>query len=309
MGLRAGELLGGFKEYLTLEKGLTPHTVEAYQKDVEKFFQFLESKGFNGSLQDISLALLRDFVKVLYDLGLEASSQARILSGLRAFFKYLQADQYITSNPAEFLEMPSPRRKLPVVLTVEEIDAMVATIDYSKPDALRNKAIIECLYGCGLRVSELASLRISHLHFQDGYIKVVGKGRKERLVPLGSYTQSHIQEYMQRERSRIHPVPGHEDFLFLSRLGRAISRISVFVIIKNLARAAGIKKVISPHTFRHTFATHLLENGADLRAVQEMLGHSSITTTEIYTHLDRSFLAETIRRFHPHGRLDEVFSG
>lgn len=280
----------------------------AYRRDMERFLQFLEDRGFAGSLSDIRLPLLQEYVKVLYELGLEASSQARILSGLRAFIRYLQMERYVEDNPAELLEMPAPQRKLPVVLTVEEIDAMISRIDTTKPEATRNRAIIECLYGCGLRVSELATLRLSHIHFDDSYLRVLGKGRKERLVPLGSFTQHYILEYL-KDRSLIHPVNGYEDFLFLSRLGRAINRVSVFIIIKNLARAAGIKKVISPHTFRHSFATHLLENGADLRAVQEMLGHASITTTEIYTHLDRRFLAETLHQYHPHGKLSGLVAG
>ncbi|MCS6979430.1 MAG: site-specific tyrosine recombinase XerD [Flavobacteriales bacterium] len=308
MPVSASELREGFLEYLVLEKGLTHNTLQAYDRDASRFLNFLNSQGFHGNLDEITPQVLQDYVKILYELGLEASSQARIISGLRAFFKYLQAESYIQTNPAELLEMPALRRKLPVVLTVEEIDAMVATIDDSKAEASRNRAIIECLYGCGLRVSELSSLRISHLHFEDAYVRVTGKGRKERLVPLGNSTQFFIKEYL-KDRSQIKPVPGHEDFLFLSRLGRAISRISVFVIIKNLARAAGIRKTISPHTFRHSFATHLIENGADLRAVQEMLGHASITTTEIYTHLDKAFLAETIHRYHPHGRLTALTPG
>jgi integrase/recombinase XerD len=295
-------------EYLALEKGLSVNSMQAYRRDMDRFLGFLESRGFSGSLADIKLPLLQEYVKILYDLGLEASSQARILSGLRAFFKYLLTEQYVEENPAELLEMPAPQRKLPVVLTVEEIDAMVARIDTTKPEASRNRAIIECLYGCGLRVSELATLRLSHLHFDDGYVRVLGKGRKERLVPLGSVTQSYIVDYL-KDRALIKPVRGHEDYLFLSRLGKAISRVSIFIIVKNLARAAGIRKTISPHTFRHSFATHLLENGADLRAVQEMLGHASITTTEIYTHLDRRFLAETIDKYHPHGKLNALEAG
>lgn len=308
MPLPVSELREGFMEYLALEKGLTANSMQAYRRDMDRFLGFLEKSGFNGSLADIKLPLLQEYVKILYELGLEASSQARILSGLRAFFKYLQTEHYVEDNPAELLEMPAPQRKLPVVLTVEEIDAMVARIDTTKPEASRNRAIIECLYGCGLRVSELAALRLSHLHFDDGYVRVMGKGRKERLVPLGSVTQSFIFEYL-KDRALIKPVRGHEDYLFLSRLGKAISRVSVFVIVKNLARAAGIRKTISPHTFRHSFATHLLENGADLRAVQEMLGHASITTTEIYTHLDRRFLAETIEKYHPHGKLSALEAG
>lgn len=308
MPLPVSELREGFMEYLALEKGLTANSMQAYRRDMDRFLGFLESRGFSGSLADIKLPLLQEYVKILYDLGLEASSQARIISGLRAFFKYLLTEQYVEDNPAELLEMPAPQRKLPVVLTVEEIDAMVARIDTTKPEASRNRAIVECLYGCGLRVSELATLRLSHLHFDDGYVRVMGKGRKERLVPLGSVTQSFISEYL-KDRSRIKPVRGHEDYLFLSRLGKAISRVSIFVIVKNLARAAGIRKTISPHTFRHSFATHLLENGADLRAVQEMLGHASITTTEIYTHLDRRFLIETLDKYHPHGKINALEAG
>lgn len=242
---------------------------------------------------------LQDFLKHIHALELGPRSQSRIISGVRAFFKYLLLENEIKSNPTDLLDMPQAMRKLPEVLSVEEIDKLIAMIDRSKPEGERNIAMLETLYGCGLRVSELTTLKITDIHFNDGYINVIGKGNKQRLVPLGGTAEKLIKNYLEHIRSHITPQKNAEDIVFLNRRGNKLSRVMVFLIIKNLAERAGIKKKISPHTLRHSFATHLIEGGADLRAVQEMLGHESITTTEIYTHLDRRYLRENILLYHP----------
>lgn len=289
----------GYRAYLKLEKSLSDNSVDAYLSDLDKFFQYLELRKFEGNIQDLQLKDLTDFVKRINELGLSATSQARIISGVRGFFQYLMMEDLSNHNPTDLLEMPKIGRKLPEVLSVEEIDAIISAIDLSKSDGHRNKAMIEVLYGCGLRVSELCELKISDLHLEDEYIKVTGKGEKERLVPIGKKTARYIQIYMEEYRSSGPIHAEGEDIVFLNRFGKSLSRVYVFLMIKELASKAGIKKSISPHTFRHSFATHLVDGGADLRAVQEMLGHASITTTEIYTHLDREFLRDTIERFHP----------
>jgi len=289
----------GFKAYLQLEKSLSDNTVQAYMQDLEKLTQYLLLINAERSPQQILLSDLEAFVKWISELGMTPSSQSRIISGIKNFYKYCLQEQISTKDPTALLEAPKLKRSLPDVLSFDEIESIIGAIDLSTPEGIRNKAVIETLYSCGLRVSELVNLKISCLYFDVGFIRVIGKGDKERLVPVGSSAIKHIEIY--KNNTRVHtPVkPGNEDILFLNRRGRKISRVMIFMIIKDLAKQAGITKNISPHTFRHSFATHLVEGGADLRAVQEMLGHESITTTEIYTHLDREYLRDTLQRFHP----------
>lgn len=289
----------GFKAYLQLEKSLADNSVEAYLHDVEMLTAYLQLQGQMKNPEAIELKDLQAFLKYVAGLGMTVGSQARIISGLRAFYKYCLLEQISRTNPTELLEAPKTTRKLPEVLTLEEIEAMIAQIDLSTPDGTRNKAILETLYSCGLRVSELVNLKLSCLYLDVGFIRVIGKGDKERLVPIGSDAKKFIGIYRHEIRVHAKVKKGEEDIVFLSKNGSRLSRIMIFYIIKELAKKAGIIKNISPHTFRHSFATHLVEGGADLRAVQEMLGHESITTTEIYTHLDREYLRETLHRFHP----------
>lgn len=291
----------GYKAYLQLEKSLSVNSVDAYVHDVHKFAQYLDFANLNLSPEKIELSHFQGFLKWINGLGMTARTQARVISGLKGFYKYLLLENIISVDPTEMLESPKIGRKLPNTLSVDEIDTLINSIDLSKPEGERNKAMLETLYGCGLRVSELVNLRISNLFFNDGFLRVTGKGDKERLVPLGSVAQKHILIYMDNVRSHLEIRKGYEDILFLNRRGSRLSRVMIFTIIKKLAFKAGLKKTISPHTFRHSFATHLVEGGADLRAVQEMLGHESITTTEIYTHLDREYLRSTILQFHPRG--------
>jgi integrase/recombinase XerD len=292
----------GFRDFLKLEKSLSPNSVEAYEHDVEKLIQFLEFHHLELQPGDITLHVLQDFIKWINQLGMSARTQSRVISGLRTFFKYLLLENVIRNNPAELLESPRIGRDLPDTLRVDEIDMLFAAIDLSTPEGERNKTILEVLYGCGLRVSELTNLKISELHFSQGFISVIGKGDKQRLVPIGERAVKQLKTFIHQVRSHIDIQKGQEDFIFLTKRGKPISRVMVFYIIKDLAEKAGIRKNISPHTFRHSFATHLIEGGADLRAVQEMLGHASITTTEIYTHLDRDFLRSNLLQFHPRGR-------
>ncbi len=289
----------GFKQYLQLEKSLSDNTVQAYMQDIEKLTQYLLLINAEKSPQQIELNDLEKFVKWIGELGMTPSSQSRIISGLKNFYKYCLQEEIVIKDPTALLEAPKLKRSLPDVLSFDEIESIIAAIDLSTPEGVRNKAVIETLYSCGLRVSELVDLKISCLYFEVGFIRVIGKGDKERLVPVGSSAVKHISLY--KNNTRVHtPIkPGNEDILFLNRRGRKLSRVMIFLIIKKLAKQAGITKNISPHTFRHSFATHLVEGGADLRAVQEMLGHESITTTEIYTHLDREYLRDTLQRFHP----------
>ncbi len=289
----------GFRAYLQLEKSLSDHSVLAYLQDLDKLTAYLEAQGMQPAPRDIRLTDLEAFLKWTAGLGLLPGSQARIISGIRSFFRYCLTEQVITVDPTQLLEAPKLRRALPDVLSFEEIEQLIGQIDLSRPEGGRNKAMLETLYSCGLRVSELVSLRISCLYLDVGFVRVTGKGDKERLVPVGSDAVKHIQIYRNQIRVHVPVQPGHEDILFLNRRGTALSRVMVFTLIKELARRAGIEKNISPHTFRHSFATHLVEGGADLRAVQEMLGHESITTTEIYTHLDRRYLRDTLEKFHP----------
>lgn len=289
----------GFKAYLLLERSLSANTLEAYEHDLEKLVQFLDYKGYRIMPETVKREQLQEFLRWISELGMTARSQARILSGIKAFYRYLLMENQIQDDPSELLEGPRLGRKLPDHLSVEEINALIAAIDLSTPEGQRNKAMIETLYSCGLRVSELTGLRLSETFFDIGFIKVTGKGDKERMVPIGQSALKQILLYLDHYRHQAPRVHGEEDYLFLNRRGRHLTRVMVFLIIKELAARAGIRTTISPHTFRHSFATHLVEGGADLRAVQEMLGHSSITTTEIYTHLDRDYLRSAILRFHP----------
>lgn len=301
-------LLKQFHQYIRLEKNLSPKSVEAYMHDVNKFVSYLaETKEIeiqsdtqtDQLLKQIQLEDLRHYMEYLYENGIQARSQARSISGLKAFYKFLMIEKTIDSNPTTLLESPKIGRKLPEVLAIPEIESMIEAVDLSLPEGHRNRAIIEVMYGCGLRVSETVNLLISQLFFKEGYIRVIGKGDKERLIPIGHTAQNAITLYLEGTRAKQKPKKGMEDHLFLNRRGSKLSREMVFIIIKNLAELAHIKKNISPHTLRHSFATHLIEGGADLRAVQEMLGHESITTTEIYTHLDREYIKSTIALHHP----------
>jgi len=289
----------GFKAWLQLEKSLADNSVEAYLRDIEKLTGYLQVSGEQKSPQDLTLADLEKFVQWISELGMTASSQSRIISGLRSFYQYCLLEQITTTDPTVLLEAPKQKRPLPDVLSFEEIEAIIAQADLSTPEGGRNKAILETLYSCGLRVTELVNLRLSCLYLDIGFVRVIGKGDKERLVPIGSDAVKYINIYKNNIRVHIPIKAGEEDIVFLNRRGSRMSRVMIFLIIKDLAKKAGIKKSISPHTFRHSFATHLVEGGADLRAVQEMLGHESITTTEIYTHLDREFLRDTLQQFHP----------
>jgi tyrosine recombinase XerD len=289
----------GFKAFLQLEKSLSDNSVEAYLRDIEKLIQFLHDKGSPGSPGDITLAELQQFIRWVGELGMTPASQARIISGIRSFYKYCLIENIVTKDPTVLLETPKLKRALPDVLTFDEIEAIIAQIDLSKPEGGRNKAILETMYSCGLRVSEVVNLKISGLYLDVGFIRVTGKGDKERLVPIGQSAIKYINIYKNDIRVHIPVKKGHEDVLFLNRRGARLTRVMIFLMLKELVKKAGISKNISPHTFRHSFATHLVEGGADLRAVQEMLGHESITTTEIYTHLDREYLRDTLHQYHP----------
>lgn len=289
----------GFKAWLRLEKSLSENSVSAYMGDIEKFTQYLSIS--DGKLQpgEVDLHILEKFLKWINELGMTASSQSRIISGLRSFYRYCLLEEITTRDPTALLETPKLAKKLPDVLSIKEIEKIIQSIDLSTPEGTRNKAIIETLYSCGLRVSELIDLKLSCYLPDAGYVRVTGKGDKERLVPIGEAATTYIDIYVSNIRVHLTIVQGNEDIIFLNRRGKKLSRVMIFMIIKDLAKKAGISKNISPHTFRHSFATHLVEGGADLRAVQEMLGHESITTTEIYTHLDREFLRDTLHQFHP----------
>lgn len=289
-------ILRGFGAYLQLERGLADNTRESYLFDIAKFLEFLKRE--NQTLRSVTDESLQAFVADLHDLGIAPRSQARIISGLKSFFKYLKAENYLDEDPTINLESPQTGRHLPEVLTVEQIDMLIDEIDKSTPEGRRNNAIIEVMYGCGLRVSELVNLEINKLFFDDGYIVVTGKGSKERIVPISDVAIDLVNSYMD-ERAQLDVVAGEENVLFLNRRGHRLTRQMIFTIIKRLARQAGITKEISPHTLRHSFATHLLEGGANLRAIQQMLGHESIATTEIYLHLDTSNLRREILEHHP----------
>ncbi|MDQ1088149.1 MULTISPECIES: site-specific tyrosine recombinase XerD [unclassified Siphonobacter] len=295
--------LKNFKSYLTLERSLSEHSIEAYLHDAQKFIQYLQLSGQEKlSPEQVTDVHLLDFLYYLGELGIASTSQARILSGIKAFFKFMLLEQVIPTDPASLIESPKLGRKLPDTLSFPEVEALLAAIDLSTPEGTRNRAIIEVLYGCGLRVSELTDLRVSELYFDIGFIRVFGKGGKTRLIPVGRDAIKYTQIYLDEIRRHLDIQKGSEDMLFLNRRGKSLTRIMIFLIIKDLAAKIGLQKNISPHTFRHSFATHLIEGGADLRAVQEMLGHESITTTEIYTHLDRDYLKTVITEYHPRGR-------
>lgn len=289
----------GFKAYLQLEKSLSDHSVEAYLRDLDHLTRYLLEIDEAMSPDAVTLKELQGFIKWIGELGMTASSQARMISGIKAFYKYCLMESICKNDPTVLLEAPKLKRALPDVLSFEEIENMINQIDLSRPEGARNKAILETMYSCGLRVSEVVGLKISHLYLDLGFIRVTGKGDKERLIPIGANAIKYITIYKNQVRVHTQPVKGNEDILFLNKKGSKLSRIMIFYIIRDLALKAGIKKTVSPHTFRHSFATHLVEGGADLRAVQEMLGHASITTTEIYTHLDREFLRKTLEQFHP----------
>jgi len=286
-----------FVSYLKIERGLAENSILAYQNDVFKLADFAIPR--KKTIQEISYTDLKEFVAVLYDLGLSARSQARIISGIKHFYGFLLLENEITDDPSELLELPKIGLKLPVYLTIEEIDALISAVDVSKKEGHRNRAILETLYSCGLRVSELVNLRFSDLFFEEGFIRVIGKGNKERLVPVSTSVEKEIGIYVDFYRKQQAVQTGNENVVFLNRRGAKLTRVMIFTIIKDLSEAIGLTKNISPHTFRHSFATHLIEGGANLRAIQEMLGHESITTTEIYTHLDQRFLRDAIQSFHP----------
>ena len=286
-----------FVSYLKIERGLSENSIHAYHNDVIKLADFCLDRSIEP--ERITIEHLKEFIAQLFDLGLSARSQARIISGIKQFFHYLLIEKIIEVDPSELLEMPSLGRKLPEVLSVEEIDTLIDAIDLSSNEGHRNKAILETLYSCGLRVSELVDLQFQHLFFDEGFIRVIGKGNKQRLVPVSPSVEKEISIYVDSIRNHLDIKKGHESYVFLNRRGAKLTRVMIFTIIKNLADKIGLKKNISPHTFRHSFATHLLEGGANLRAIQEMLGHESITTTEIYTHLDENFLKEAIISYHP----------
>ena len=289
----------GFESFLKLEKSLSQNSILAYLRDFDKFIRFLEVSNQDVPAKKVDDKVIGEFMKSLYDLGVAARSQARILSGLKAFFNYLIIEDIIDQDPTELIEGPRIGMKLPEVLSIEEIDKIIGGIDLSTKEGERNRAILETLYSCGLRVSELINLQISNILFEEGFVKVVGKGNKERLVPVGQVALNYIKYYFEHRRNHQNIQKGSEDIVFLNNRGNKLSRVMVYTIIKRLIQKIGIKKNVSPHTFRHSFATHMVDGGADLRAVQEMLGHESITTTEIYTHMDRQYLKDAIIQFHP----------
>ena len=290
----------GFKAYLKLERSLAAHSIDAYLRDISHLQNYLADQQMAIGPGDVKHAHITGFIRCLSELGMGAGTQSRMLSGIRAFYRYLTIEDINHHDPLEFIQGPKMERKLPEVLSYEEIERLIGAIDLSHPQGTRNRAMIETLYACGLRVSELTQMKLSQVFWDDGIVRIIGKGDKERLVPIGSEALKHIRLYIEgTRRAMLNIQKGHEDFVFLNRRGKALSRVMVFMVIKDLVKRAGIEKKVSPHTFRHSFATHLVEGGADLRAIQEMLGHASITTTEIYTHMNADFLRETILSFHP----------
>lgn len=286
-----------FVSFLKIEKGLSSNSIIAYQNDVEKLASYCQEQKIN--IKEVEYTHLKSFVTELYDLGLSARSQARIISGIKQFFSYLLLENLITQDPSSLLEQPKLGRKLPEVLSIEEVDLLIGAVNLNSHEGSRNRAMLEVLYSCGLRVSELVNLKFTDLFYDEGFVRVIGKGNKERLVPLSESVGVEISTYQEKMRSKLDVKDGHENFIFLNRRGKQLTRVMVFIIIKDLAAKINLTKSISPHTFRHSFATHLIEGGANLRAIQEMLGHESIITTEIYTHLDQSFLKEAILSYHP----------
>ena len=291
--------LRGYNDYLALEKGLSENSIEAYLLDVRGFAEFLLGTCNVENPNTFKTKHIEKYISHMYDLGLASNSQARIISGIRSFCKYMRIEKLMDNDPLELISTPKLSRKLPDVLTVDEIGDIISAVDMSKNEGVRNRAILEVLYSCGLRVSELINLQISRLDLLDNVVRVIGKGNKERIVPIGSQACEAIVDYTDQYRCQLNINEGHEDTLFLGRYGRGLTRQMIFTVLKNTSIRAGIKKKISPHTFRHSFATHLVEHGADLRAVQEMLGHAQITTTEIYTHLDKRYLQDQVNQFHP----------
>ena len=289
----------GYKAYLQLERSLSDNSVQAYLRDIEKLTQFLQLTKNLKAPDKLELKDLQQFLRYIHELGMTATSQSRIISGIRSFYKYCLIENITKTDPSVLLEAPRTKRALPDILSFGEIEKIINAIDLSTPEGGRNKAILEILYSSGLRVTELVNLQISHLYLDVGFIRVIGKGDKERLVPIGQTAIKFINIYKNEIRVHVPIKKGQEDILFLNRRGSKLTRVMIFLLLKDLVRKAGIQKNISPHTFRHSFATHLVEGGADLRAVQEMLGHESITTTEIYTHIDREYLRDTLQRFHP----------
>lgn len=290
-----------FVNYLKIERGLAENSIFAYQRDVVKLKEFCEP--IELSPTQVSFDTLKQFLNELYDLGLSARSQARVISGVKQFYSFIILEGELNEDPSELIELPRVGKKLPVFLTIEEVDKILAAIDLSKAEGHRNKAMIETLYSCGLRVSELINLKFSDIYFDQGFIRIIGKGNKERLVPVSPSVEKEISIYVNGTRNHQVIQKGYEDYVFLNRRGRNLTRVMIFTIVKNLAESIGLPKKISPHTFRHSFATHLIEGGANLRAIQEMLGHESITTTEIYTHLDKSFIREAIISHHPRNKF------
>ena len=290
-----------FVSFLKIEKGLSANSVIAYENDVQKLMNYCTSK--NLKVKEVTYQHLKSFITELYDLGLSGRSQARIISGIKQFFTYLMLENLISLDPSELLEQPKLGRKLPEVLSIDEIDSLIGAINLTTKEGPRNRAILEVLYSCGLRVSELINLKFTDLFYNEGFVRVLGKGNKERLVPLSKSVEYEINSYEEKVRSNLEIKAGHENFIFLNRRGKQLTRVMIFIIIKDLANKIDLKKSISPHTFRHSFATHLIEGGANLRAIQEMLGHESIITTEIYTHLDQSFLKDAILSFHPRNSM------
>ncbi|HZX75407.1 MAG TPA: site-specific tyrosine recombinase XerD [Cyclobacteriaceae bacterium] len=291
-----------FGNYLKLERSLSDNSIEAYVRDVEKLEQFMDMTHAGISPFQVSAKHLQGFIQFVTELGMSAYSQARILSGVKAFYKYLIFEELIEKDPTALLEGPKLGRKLPDVLSYDEIVKLLEAIDLSKPEGGRNRAILEVLYSSGLRVSELVELKLINVYFDLGFLRVIGKGNKERLVPIGRDAMKYLRIYLNEIRIHVPVKSGYDSYVFLNRRGQKLTRVMIFTIIKNLAKNIGLKKTISPHTFRHSFATHLVEGGADLRAVQEMLGHESITTTEIYTHLNREYLTQVIQEFHPRSK-------
>ena len=291
--------INGFRSYLMLERNLSENSIDSYVRDVNKLVYFLEMNDNRVSVKKINTSDLTAFIRWVAEIGMSASSQSRIISGIKAFFRYLILENIISNDPSSLIEGPKKGLKIPETLSIEEIDQIINAIDLSHPQGQRNKAIIETLYGCGLRVSELINLKMSNWYKKDGFIKVIGKGDKERLIPIGNITAKVLNIYVNEVRCHLSIQKGQEDYIFLSKRGKYLSRISIFNIVKELAEKAQIKKNISPHTFRHSFATELIERGANLRAVQEMLGHESITTTQLYTHINKEFLRQSIISHHP----------
>jgi integrase/recombinase XerD len=289
------DAINDFNDYLKIERGFSVNSISSYKEDIYKFNKFIDN---SKSPLEVSSDDIKEFLQKI-SKGMNSSSQSRIISGLRSFFEFLIFEKYISQNPLRLIESPKISRKLPDTLSIEEIDLLISNLDLSKEQGERNLAIIELLYGCGLRVSELVDLKISDLFFNENFIKVTGKGNKQRLIPIGNITKQNVNNYLQNSRNKIKVVSAFNDHVFLNRRGKNLTRAMIFTIVKNLAKKANFSKSISPHTFRHSFATHLLENGADLRTIQQLLGHESITTTEIYMHLDNKYLSEALNKFHP----------